>query len=300
MNCLVSVIIPAYNAENSLSQTLESVMAQTFQDFEIIVVDDGSSDRTAEIAKSFGPSVYCLRKKNGGVAKARNAGIEQAAGRYLAFLDADDLWAPTKLEKQIALVEARPQVGLCFTAMYRVTPTLQVINEVPARDYPDFCEALLLYFCVVTGSCSSALLRRELVVETGGFDTRLSTCADWDYWLRLSRVTEFASIPEPLVSYRVMPGSMSSNPTLVEQEVFAVLSKFFNSSPPHKYVGLRSRCYSNHWMILAGDYLHARLPGESLRCLVRGLSLYPLNIARPLGLPARWLRRRLISPLASR
>lgn len=293
MSKTISVIIPAYNAEKFLAQTLESVLVQTFRDFEVIVVDDGSGDRTAEIARSFGPPVCCLTKKNGGVAIARNTGIEQATGKYLAFLDADDLWAPTKLEKQLTLLERRQEVGLCFTGMYRVTATLQVISNVPAHDYLDFCEALLLHLCVVTGSCSSAMLRRELVRRIGGFDPQFSTCADWEYWLRLSRITTFAPVPEPLVKYRVTPGSMSSNLALVEQEIFAVLDQFFGARPSERYLKLKNHCYSNHWMIIAGDYLHAGQTKESLRCLARGVNLYPPNIVRPLGLPWRWLKRAL-------
>ncbi|MGI8668594.1 MAG: glycosyltransferase family 2 protein, partial [Aridibacter sp.] len=103
---LVSVIIPAYNAEQFISQTIESVLGQTLKDFEIVVVDDGSTDETAGIAESYGAPVRCIRKTNGGVSRARNTGIEHAVGKYIAFLDADDLWEPTKLEKQVALLDA--------------------------------------------------------------------------------------------------------------------------------------------------------------------------------------------------
>jgi len=293
----VSVIIPAYNAEKFIAQTLECVLAQTFRDFEVIVVNDGSKDRTGEVAERFGAPVRCVSKNNEGVSIARNTGVRISSGKYIAFLDADDLWDATKLEKQVALLDARQEIGLCFTGAYRVSQSLQILGEIPARDYPDYCQALLLYSCVVTGSCSSAMLRRELTEQAGGFDREHSTCADWDYWLRLSRITRFAPIPEPLVMYRVTTGSMSSDPALVERDTLAALNKFFSKPLPEKYLELKNRSYSNHWIIFSGDYLHAGQLKESLRGLREGLGLYPPNVIKPAGMPVRWLKRRLLPGL---
>lgn len=291
MQVKVSVIIPAYNAEHFIRKTLDAVLAQTFSDFEVIVVDDGSKDQTASLVQSYGPPIYCIQQPNAGVSCARNTGIAKAGGRYVAFHDADDLWEPTKLEKQVALLDSHPEIGLCFTGVQRIDLNDKLIGEIIARDYPDFCEALLLYSCVVSGSCSSAMVRREVIEKAGGFDPTFSTSADWEYWLRLSLLTRFAPIAEPLVFYRVSPGSMSSDPALVERDTFAVLNKFFSNEPPEKYVWLKDRVFSNHWMIIAGCYLHAGRLKDSLRCVGRGLRLYPPNIIRPMGMPRRWLRR---------
>jgi len=300
MKSTISVVIPAYNAEKYLPTTLRSVLTQTHAPLEVLVVDDGSKDGTAAIAESFGGPVRCVRQPNGGVSRARNTGISQASGDYIALLDADDVWEPTKLEKQVALLDANPDVGLCFVGMLCVDQDLQPIREVPARDYPDFCEALLLYSCVVSGSCSSVVLRRQVAEEAGGFDPQFSTSADWDYWIRLSRRTRMAPIPELLVKYRVFQGSMSSNPALLERDTFAVLDKFYSDDPPEHYVRLKDRCYSNHWMILSGCFLHAGKTNDSFRCALRALKHYPLNIARPLGLPVRWIKRRLFRSTPSR
>lgn len=293
----VTVIIPAYNAEKFIEQTIDSVLAQTFQDFEIIVINDGSNDKTAEIVNSYGFSVRCIQTTNGGVSRARNLGINNALGEYIAFLDSDDLWEPTKLEKQVVLLDENPNIGLCFTALERVDQNLKLIGKTEAHNYPDFCEALLLYSCVVTGSCSSVMLRTRIAKQTEGFDTSFTNYEDWEYWLQLSLITEFAPIPEYLVKYRTIAGSASFNdPAVIERNVKGVLNKFFDAPQlPKKYEKLRNKSYSNNWLILSGQYLHAKKYADSLRCLWDALRLYPQNITRPLGLPIRWTKRLLTS-----
>lgn len=290
----ISVITPAYNAERFVGRAIESVLAQTFRDFEMIVVDDGSDDATARIVESYGEPVRCIRKANGGASAARNTAIEQAAGEYIAFFDADDLWEPTKLEKQVALLDARPEIGLCFAAVERIDEAGAPLGRIDALDFPDFCEALLLYSCVVSGSCSSAMVRRTLTERFGGFDTRYTNYEDWEYWLRLSRHTEFAPVPEYLVKYRLVEGSASFNPAAAERDVNRILEDFFASPTlPEKYKKLRARSFSNNWMILSGEYLHAGRRRDSLRCLLKALRIYPRNINRPLGLPLRRMKKLL-------
>jgi glycosyltransferase involved in cell wall biosynthesis len=287
----VSVVIPAYNAERFVAQTLESVLRQTYRDFEVIVIDDGSRDGTAAIAESFGTPVRCVRQDNGGVSRARNTGIREAAGEYVAFLDADDLWEPTKLECQVSLLETRGDVGLCFTGLLRVDPSLRPLGVTPGRAYADYCEALLLYSCVVP--CSSTLVRRRALDQVGGFDPAFSTSADWDFLLRMSRRVRFAPIADPLLIYRVTPGSMCSDSALLERDTFAVLEKFYGSDGD-EYRPIRGRCYSNYWMILSGCYLHAGHRADSLRCLANAVHLNPRHAGRALATPLRWLRRCLL------
>jgi glycosyltransferase involved in cell wall biosynthesis len=232
-----------------------------------------------------------LSVENGGVARARNLGIAEARGDLVAFLDSDDLWQPTKLQRQVALMNSRPDIGVCFTAATRVDAQGHLIGTMPARDYSDYCEALLLYSVIIPASCSTSLVRRDVALDDGGFDPAFSQTADWDYFLRLSQISRFAPIFEPLVQYRTHTGNMSSDIGLLERDTFAVLDKFFAAPRFAPYLPLRSRAYSNHWMICSGSYLHAGQIAESLRCLMRGLRADPANVGRPLGLPHRWLRR---------
>jgi glycosyltransferase involved in cell wall biosynthesis len=288
----VSVVIPAYNAEGTIGETLESVLAQTFDDFEVLVIDDGSTDGTYDVsAATSDDRVRVLSGVNGGVARARNRGLEASAGQLVAFLDADDLWKPTKLARQVEVLASHEDIGVCFPAAVRIDADGKRLRAMPTCVYPDYCEALLLYSMIVPASCSSVMLRRGLALELGGFDPALSQAADWDFSLRLSRIAAFAAIEEELVMYRTHAGQMSNDIRLLERDTFAVLHKFFADPASQPYLPLRSRVYSNHWMICSGSYLHAGQVGASLRCLMRGLRAYPPNVRRPLGLPWRWMSR---------
>jgi len=283
---VVSVVIPAYNAEKTLGLTLESVLAQSLDDVEVIVVDDGSTDGTAAVANGVGRPVRCISMHNGGVSKARNTGIDAATGRYVAFLDADDLWEPSKLQLQVERLDADPVAGASYTGFKRVDDDLNTLSKVPAVSYPDLCQALLLFSAVA--KISSSMVERSLPIR---FDPRFSQCADWDYLLRVSQVTRFCAIPDLLVSYRCSPGQMSSDIGLLERDTFAVLDAFFSGALGDPYRHMRRQIYSNHWMILSGSYLHSGNVAASIRSLGLGLTLHPANVRRPLGAPVRWMRR---------
>jgi glycosyltransferase involved in cell wall biosynthesis len=300
------VIMPAYNAERTIGVALESVLSQSFEDFELIIIDDGSSDATKDVVRASSDSrIRCVSTQNGGVSRARNRGLSLASGELVAFLDADDVWYRTKLKRQVETMAARPSVGLCFTSAELVDDQLRKIGEDCARRHEDFCEALLLIGNVLPASGSSVMARRSLVTAAGGFDTGLSQCADWDLWLRLSLKADFEPIAEPLVQYRKSAGTMSSDPALLERDTFALLDKFFATAACTRYRAMRRRVYSNQWLICSGTYLHAGRFQDSLRCLRRGLAADPGNLRRPLLFPARtvgraWDRRSALSAMWSR
>jgi glycosyltransferase involved in cell wall biosynthesis len=286
------VIVPAYNASTTVGQAVDSVLAQTFGDLELIVIDDGSTDPTAEIVRSRRDQrIRCITIGNGGVAGARNLGLDLASGDFVAFLDADDAWLPVKLERQLELIGKQPAAGLCFTSVELVDGGLRRIRQDLASSFMDFTEALLTSGNVVTGSASSAIVRRSLLESVGGFDPQLSQCADWDLWLRLSLATEFGVVNEPLVQITKGPGTMSSDPALLEKDTFALLDKFFTSPASMPYRRLRRRTYGTQWMVCAGTYLHAGQLSESLRCVRRGLLTDPRSLPRPLLFPVRFASR---------
>jgi glycosyltransferase involved in cell wall biosynthesis len=287
----ISVIVPAYNAARTVGATVDSVLAQTFDDFELIVIDDGSRDDTAEVATRDDSRVTVVRTENGGVSAARNRGLEQASGAYIAFLDADDLWHAEKLARQHAALQDRPDAGVCFGSADIVDDALASFGTDPAVHRDDYTEALLLEGNIVPGGGSGVLARTSAVARAGRFDTALSQCADWDQLLRLSTVAKFLPLEEPLVRYRSVVGSMSSDPALLERDTMAMLDKFFASPAAAPYQRLRRRAFARQRMVCAGSYLHARLTGDALRCFAAALRDDPRAAGLLAGVPIRWADR---------
>ena len=191
----VSVIIPAFNSAQQLPEALESVFNQTFQDFEIIVVDDGSTDSTRELLEGYKNRITYHYQENAGPSNARNTGIHAANGRYLAFLDADDHWLPAKLELQIELIESDPRLGLVFSdAEYFGGEKNMVGSYWKQRGCYEqmIAESRLIQNAFSTLMKinpimpSTALLKRECFEKAGGFDESLRFVEDKDMWLRIS------------------------------------------------------------------------------------------------------------------
>ena len=286
----MAIAIPAYNAANTVTAAVHSVLQQSYRDFTLTVVDDGSTDGTAMAVEAFGDRVRLVRVPNGGVSAARNAGVADIDAEFVAFLDADDTWTEDKLERQVEMVDKRPDAGMCFTGIARVDTTGATTSLTPAVDREDFCRDLLLYSSVVPSSPSTMLIRRSVFDDLGGWDRRFSQCADWDLLLRLSLVTRFTHIDKPLVRYTSAGTRMSTDIRLLERDSFAVLDSFYESDPPMQYRAIRPRVYSNHCLIVSGSYLHQGRFSDALRCLRRGLRIDPTNVRRPAGLPLRWAR----------
>ncbi len=198
---LVSVIIPTYNRAAWVAEAVASVLAQTWRDFELLVVDDGSSDATLEALAPWREQLICLRtRENRGVAAARNLGARAASGRWLAFLDSDDLWRPRKLEHQLAYLAAHPELRICQTDEIWVRRGRRVNPPASHRKPEGRIFLPSLHRCVV--SPSAVMLCRRLFWEAGGFDESLPACEDYDLWLRLAWRHDIGLVPDPLVVKR--------------------------------------------------------------------------------------------------
>jgi GT2 family glycosyltransferase len=211
----VSVVIPAYNAGRTIDAALRSVFAQTYRDFEVVVIDDGSVDDTAERVGAWGDTVAFRRQHNAGPAAARNHGIRIARGRLLAFLDADDIWLPTKLERQVAYFEAFPETGLLHTAaLVSRNPVSAMFErgEEPAGEMvPPENEYCALFHCDRYVRTLTVMVPRAVVQDVGGFDERRELhVEDWDLWLRIAARHPVGYLPATLAIHRP-DGGMSSN-----------------------------------------------------------------------------------------
>lgn len=197
----VSVIIPTHNRADLVSEAVASVLAQSFRDFELIVVDDGSSDDTVEALAPYVSRLRLLRRESrGGVSAARNMGIAAARGEWLAFLDSDDLWRPEKLVRQMAYLAAHPDMLLCQTGETWVRRGIRVNQPLTHRKIGGRIFFESLERCLV--SPSAVILHRRLLTQHGGFDEDLAAAEDYDLWLRLAWRYEVGLVPEPLIIKR--------------------------------------------------------------------------------------------------
>jgi glycosyltransferase involved in cell wall biosynthesis len=183
-NPLVSVIIPTYNRGWTLNEAVDSVLAQDFTDFELIVADDGSTDNTQDILSSYKEDIIVLKQNNKGVSSARNRGIASASGRFIAFLDSDDLWLPQKLSIQVDFFNANPEALICQTEEKWIRNSIFVNPKKRHRKLSGYIFEQSLYLCLV--SPSAVMMKRSLFEKTGIFDESLPACEDYDMWLRVS------------------------------------------------------------------------------------------------------------------
>jgi glycosyltransferase involved in cell wall biosynthesis len=181
---LASVIIPTYNRARCLREAVDSVLAQEFRDFELIVVDDGSRDETPQLLQSYGDSIRVLRQENRGVSAARNAGIAGSRGELIAFLDSDDIWLPGKLSRQVEFFRQNPESLICQTEELWVKNGRRVNPGKRHQKREGMIFEPSLELCLV--SPSAVMLRRELFDRVGLFNERLPACEDYDLWLRVS------------------------------------------------------------------------------------------------------------------
>ena len=225
---LVSVVIPTFNSADYLAQAIQSVLAQTYQDFEIIVVDDASTDHTEEVLRSYAKRICYVRQERGGPSVARNRGILQARGEMIAFLDADDLWRPTKLARQVEYLDHHPEACLVYTDFTR-GPQPGSNNEsrlqaFKPRDSAQAFHGLLEENFIAT---PTVMVRRSALARSGLFDPKLRGSEDLDLWLRLAggpsgtSLRSFGFIDEVLVDVRQHAANTSGSVDFIQEQIRA-------------------------------------------------------------------------------
>lgn len=280
----VSVIIPTYNHAHYLPQAIQSVLAQTYPHWELIVVDDGSTDSTAEVVGCFADGrIRCIHQPNQGLASARNTGIHAAQGAYFAFLDADDQWKPQFLQTCVEALGADDRVAGVYCRCYFVDQVGVVLPQIGGAVVADnaFRRRLLEggFF-----PPHAALVRAEVVRKVGLFDTHLegSGTEDWDLWLRTSEGHVMRGLAEPLALYRVYPDSMSTNVARMQANRMAVLTKRFGSPDgnPATWSKDKRRAYAFAHRAAALGYIQQSQPDEGWRFLVQAVSVWPNLLER--------------------
>ena len=274
---LVSVVIPVYNAEAHLEETLASVFAQTYPHIEIVAVDDGSRDRSVEILEKYRHRIRVVRQKNSGAAAARNLGVREAKGKWIAFLDADDLWSVDKVEHQLAACGARAW-------SYTNSIFLGGVND-GKRDSdltPKYQgQVLEQLICNNFVGTSSVMVLRQVFLEAGGFSESLQSIEDWEFWIRLASHYEICYVSEPLVRYRVHSSSASRSTRATLPNHLRVIDQVFGVGGPAESLGhLKPSAKAQSYGICSqiaeeeGDFLFA------LRCSVLACKQAPWTMQR--------------------
>jgi glycosyltransferase involved in cell wall biosynthesis len=199
----VSVVIPLYNAEEYIGEAIEGILAQTYRDYEIVVVDDGSTDRSAAIVSSFGAAVRYVFQPNAGVSAATNRGVSLAKGQLIAFLDNDDIWLPQKLERQVAYLDTHPECGFVNCDMQYISETGKKLDRI-LRGYNEQEPYVRLFQKGYVIMCSAVMIRRWVCEKAGGFDEAFVAAGlqDMEWMSRVVTSTAVGYVPETLVLYR--------------------------------------------------------------------------------------------------
>lgn len=271
----ISVIIPAYNQGHYLGEAIQSVLDQTYPDFEVIVVDDGSTDKTAQVACSFSdPRVRYIHQENRGLSAARNTGILRSSGEYLTFLDSDDLFVADKLETLLNAMQRDPELGFVAGQAVLIDENALPLGKVFDTPLPENPAHLLLWNPL---HVCSVLLRRDWQQKVGLFDESLQAYEDWDMWLRLARAgCRMGWVPHPVSLYRFHTRQMTRDKERMTAATFAVLKKVYSDPDlPQEWLDLKDKAYSNAYLRAAIQAYRTGETQEGADALAEAVRLDP-------------------------
>jgi glycosyltransferase involved in cell wall biosynthesis len=277
----VDVIIPTFNAAKYLPAALESVFSQTFDDWQILLVDDGSTDNTREVVAPFldrfGSKIQYIKQNNRGLPAARNTAIRASTAEYLALLDADDVWLPCRLADSVKAFTGRPQVGLAYGLVTGIDPEGRLLETFEGnRRKAANNIASQIYMRKVELPCPTIMFRRRCIDEVGFFDDTMRATEDRDLWLRIALRYEVAFIPKVIAYYRLSPNSMSTDP----KRMLKAQLQFINKNYGSRGCGLLSRqiAWARAFKQRAEAYHRQNRPRAALMSSLQALILYPLEI----------------------
>lgn len=289
----VSAVIPVYNGETYVGEAIRSVLTQTHTPVECVVIDDGSTDATEEVVRGFIPQVTYARFERGGGAKARNRGIQLARGELVAFLDHDDVWLPTKLERQLEALRNNPETPMALCAVEVVDANDAKLRTIRLRARGDLITGMLMFDGTETVSCNSTgVMRREWLLENGGYDPVFTASEDWDLLRRTVMESDVAYVDEPLVRYRVHGSNLHWDVATIERNMrYAFAKALADPRMPPSVRAKRRRAYGRLYRMLAGSYRDIGNNKAMLRCLSRAIGHDPTVSVELLARLAGKLRR---------
>ena len=278
----VDVIIPAYNAASFLPMALESVIAQTYSDWKIILIDDGSTDNTQDVVARYAgqlrSKLLYIRQANRGLPAARNAAIANCSAEFLALLDADDVWLPNRLEESLKRFEGRPDVGLSYGFISRIDAAGVVVDTFTNRsEFPEGHVAPQIYMRTMNLPCPTVTFRRECVEAVGVFDESLQATEDRDLWLRIAQRYTVSLVPKVIAQYRMSPHGMTTDPNRMLKAQLQFVRKHYGTPG----CGRRARRVALGWIYRQrAEALAARKKRWSaLASALRALGYYPFELS---------------------
>jgi glycosyltransferase involved in cell wall biosynthesis len=272
---IVSVVIPSYNSMMFLPTTLSSVLQQTFTDFEVLIIDDGGQDNIEDWFTTISDDrVKLFSQENKGYAGACNTGILNSQGKYIAILDADDIWEPTKLEKQFRCLEDNPEIGLVGTLVFFVDSEGEKLFTAGSIYKPGNVYEKMLVTNLVP--CSSTPMVRRLCFDTVGvFDESIKGPCDWHMWVRIASQYHFHIIEEPLVHYRQHSSSVSRNIDLMLRGGAQAIESIFSDVPPHLQYKKKETYGSLNYNLALKAYTDNKNYKQAIYFCLRTLQIYP-------------------------
>jgi glycosyltransferase involved in cell wall biosynthesis len=277
----VDVIIPAFNAAHYLPVAIESVVSQTFDDWRILLVDDGSTDNTAEVVAPFldrlGSKISYIKQNNRGLPAARNTAIRASTSEFLALLDADDVWLPCRLAESLKTLADRPQAGLAYGLVTHIDPEGRLGTTFEGnRRYTEGQIAPYIYMRKVELPCPTLTFRRKCVDEVGLFDETMRATEDRDLWLRIALRYEVAFVPKVIAYYRTSPTSMSTDPNRMLKAQLQFIQKHYGA--PGCGIRARQVAWARVYKQRAEALKRQNKPWAALTSSLRAVALYPFDL----------------------
>ena len=280
MDKLISVIIPTYNCGAFIKEALDSIFIQTFADYEVIVVDDGSTDDTRKVVDGYGEKIRYIYQENKGVSAARNTGIRNAKGQFIAFLDADDVWLEQKLELQLEAMAESDSIGAVTCGLFRIRGKDEIERVVIPKNYTNR-DQLIQKLCgdidIFFGAGSALLVRSECFKRLGLFDENLHISEDWDLCLRIAKSYEVRAVQLPLLEYRAREGSKMAgqNAEQLLAHDLGFMDKIFRNNDFKWRIFLKARVYSQRYLRAAEACAAIGQWEESKNYIFRAVFIYP-------------------------